>query len=42
MQDHLDHFFKQDQCAQYVDDIGIAKVSREQLITNLQAVFKCI
>ena len=30
------------QCAQYVDDIGIAANTPEQLIENLQAVFQCL
>ena len=31
-----------DQCAQYVDDIGIAANSVTQLIRNIRAVFECI
>ena len=31
-----------DQCAQYVDDFGIAANTPEQLIKNLQAVFQCL
>ena len=33
---------KADQCAQYVDDIGIAANSVTQLIRNIRAVFECI
>ena len=33
---------KPDQCAQYVDDIGIAAITPEQLIKNLRAVFQCL
>ena len=42
MRECLDPVIKADQCAQYVNDIGIAANSSEQLITNLRAVFKCI
>ena len=33
---------KADQCAQYVDDIGIAANDADQLIKNLRATFECI
>ena len=39
MREYLDKVIKTDQCAQYVDDIGIAA---EQLIKNLRATFQCI
>ena len=42
MREHLDSVIKADQCAQYVDDIGIAANTTEQLIKNFRAVFKCI
>ena len=40
--EYLDTVIKADQCAQYVDDIGIAANTTEQLIKNIRAVFKCI
>ena len=39
---YLDPVIKFDQCAQYVDDIGIATNTPEQLIKNLRAVFQCL
>ena len=42
MQEYLDPVIKADQCAQYVDDIGIAANSPQHLTKNLRAVFKCI
>ena len=42
MRDNLDKVIKADQCAQYVDDIGIAANDAEQLINNLRATFQCI
>ena len=42
IRDYLDPVVKADQCAQYVDDIGIAANTPEQLIKNLQAVFQCL
>ena len=41
MRDYLASVIKTDQCAQYVDDIGIAANTPEQLIKNIRAVFKC-
>ena len=38
----LDPVIKADHCAQYVDDIGIAANTPEQLNKNLQAVFQCL
>ena len=42
MREYLDSVIKADQCAQNVDDIGIAANTTEQLIKNIRAVFKCI
>ena len=42
MRENLDKVIKADQCAQYVDDIGIAANSVTQLIRNIRAVFECI
>ena len=42
MREYLDTVIKADQCAQCVDDIGIAANTTEQLIKNTRAVFKCI
>ena len=42
MREYLDKVIKADQCAQYVDDIGIAVNNAEQLINNLRATFQCI
>ena len=39
---YLDPVVKADQCAQYVDDIGIAANAPEQLLKNLGAVFQCL
>ena len=39
---NLDSVSKADQCAQFVDDIGIAANTTEQLIKNLRAVFQCL
>ena len=40
--EYLDRVIKADQCAQYVDDIGVAATYANQLITNLRATFQCI
>ena len=40
--DYLDTVIEADQCAQYVEDIGIAASSWKQKISNLRIVFKCI
>ena len=37
MREYLDSVIKADQCAQYVDDIGIAANTTEQLIKNIRA-----
>ena len=42
MREHLDPVVKADQCAQYVDDIGIAANNATDLTRNIRAVFKCI
>ena len=42
MREYLDPVVKADQCAQYVDDIGIAANNATDLTRNLRAVFKCI
>ena len=42
MREYLDSVIKAEQCAQYVDDIGVAANTTEQLIKNIGAVFKCI
>ena len=39
---YLDPVIKVDQCAQYVDDIGIAANNPQQLMKNLRAVFQCL
>ena len=40
--EYLDPVIKTDQCAHYVDDIGIAASTPQQLIKNLRAVFQCL
>ena len=40
MREYLDKVIKADQCAQYVDDIGIAANDAEQLINNLRATIQ--
>ena len=42
MREYLDPVVKADQCAQYVDDIGIAADKATNLTRNIRAVFKCI
>ena len=42
MREYLDPVVKADQCAQYVDDIGIAANNVTALTRNVRAVFKCI
>ena len=42
MREYLDKVIKAVQCAQYVDDIGIAANNATQLINNLRATFECI
>ena len=40
--ENLDPVIKADQCAQYVDAIGIAANTTQQLIKNLRADFQCL
>ena len=42
MREYLDPVVKTDQCAQYVDDIGIAANNATDLTRNIRAVFTCI
>ena len=42
MREYLDPVVKADQCAQYVDDIGIAANNATDLTRNIRAVFKFI
>ena len=42
MREYLDPVVKADQCAQYVDDIGIAANNATDLTRNIRPVFKCI
>ena len=42
MREYLDPVVKADQCAQYVDDIGIAANNATDLSGNIRAVLKCI
>ena len=42
IREYPDPVIKANQCAQYVDDIGIAANTPEQLIKNLRAVFQCL
>ena len=42
MREYLDPVVKGDQCAQYVDDIGIAADVATDHTRNIGAVFKCI
>ena len=42
IREYLDPVNKANQCAQYIDDIGIAAKTPEQLTKNLQAVFQCL
>ena len=42
MHEYLDPVVKADQCAQYVDDIGIAVNNATDLTRNIRAFFKCI
>ena len=42
MREYLDPVVKADQCAQYMDDIGIAANNATDLNPNIRAVFKCI
>ena len=42
MRKYLDKVIKADQCAQYVDDIGIVANNADHLIANLRGTLKCI
>ena len=42
IREYFDPVIKTDQCAQYVDDIGMAANTPGQLIKNLRAVFQCL
>ena len=42
IREYLDTLIKADQCAQYVDDIGIEANTVTQLCMNIRAVFECI
>ena len=42
MREYIDKVIEADQCAQYVDGIGIAAISATQLIRTIRAVFDCI
>ena len=42
MRDYLDLVVKADQCAQYVDDIGITAINATDLTRKIGAVFQCI
>ena len=42
LREYLDPVVKADQCAQYVDDIGIAANNATDLTWNIRAVFQCI
>ena len=42
MREYSDPVVKADQCAQYVDDIGIAVSNATDLIRNFRLVFQCI
>ena len=42
MREFLDKAIKADQCAHYVDDIGIAANDSTQLCINIKTVFECI
>ena len=39
VREYLDPLVKADKCAQYVDDIGIAANTAEELVNNIEAVF---
>ena len=42
MREYLDPVVKADQCAQYVDDIGIAANNATDLTRNIRAIIKCV
>ena len=41
MREYVDPVVKADQCAQYVDDNGIAANNAKDLTRNIRAVFQC-
>ena len=42
MRKHLDSCIANDQCFQYVDDLGTGARSFEELLSNLRSIFQCI
>ena len=42
MREYLDPVVKADQCAQYVDDIGLAAKNATDLTRNIRTIFQCI
>ena len=42
MRDYIDRLIKANNCAQYIDDIGVATHNGEELKTNLLEVFQCV
>ena len=42
IREYLDPVIKANQCAQYVDEVGIVTKTPQQLIKNLRAVFQCL
>ena len=42
IREYLDPVVKTDQCAHYVDDIGVAANNAKDLTRNIRTVFKCI
>ena len=42
IREYLDPVIKIDQCAQYVDDIGMVANTLQQMIKNLRAVSQCL
>ena len=42
MREYLDPVVKADQCAQYLDDVGIPANNATDITRNFRAVFKCI
>ena len=42
MRERLDPVIKAGQCAQYIDDIGIAANKDADLTRNIRVVFKCV
>ena len=42
IRNYLDPVIKADQCAQYVDNFGLAANTPEKFIENLRAVFQCL